>query len=71
MTPRWWPTGRTVLLTKTKDLSDEKNYRQITSLNTSYKILTGLIAKYIHEHIGEQNLGRRATWIARRSIGNS
>ena len=71
MTPGWWPTGRTVLLAKTKDLSDEKNYRQITCLNTSYKILTGLIPKYIHEHIGEQNLGRRSTWIARRSIGNS
>ena len=26
MIPVWWPTGRTVLLPKTKDLSDEKNY---------------------------------------------
>ena len=47
---RWWTTGRTVLLAKPKDLSDEKNYRPITYLNTSYKILTGLIAKYMYEH---------------------
>ena len=50
MIPVWWPTGRTVLLPKTKDLSDEKNYRPITCLNTSYKILTGLIAKYMRDH---------------------
>ena len=28
--PIWWPTGRTVLLPKTKNLEDEKNYRPIT-----------------------------------------
>lgn len=48
--PEWWPTGRTVLLPKTKQLSDEKNYRPITCLNTSYKLLTGLIGKYMREH---------------------
>ena len=48
--PEWWPSGRTVLLPKTKNLSDEKNYPPITCLNTSYKILTGLVAKYMREH---------------------
>ena len=48
--PEWWPSGRTVLLPKMKNLSDEKNYRPITCLNTSYKILTGLVAKYMREH---------------------
>ena len=48
--PAWLPSGRTVLLPKTDDLSDEKNFRPITCLNTSYKILTGLIAKYMREH---------------------
>ena len=32
----WWTTGKTVLLSKTKDLSDEKNYRPRTCLNTKY-----------------------------------
>ena len=48
--PVWWPSGRTILLPKTKDLSDEKKYRPITCLNTAYKLLTGLIGKYIREH---------------------
>ena len=48
--PEWWPSGKTVLLPKTKNLSDEKNYHPITCLNTSYKTLTGLVAKYMREH---------------------
>ena len=35
MIPEWWPSGRTVLLPKMKNLSDEKNYCPITCLNTS------------------------------------
>ena len=31
--PAWLPSGRTVLLPKTDDLSDEKNFRPITCLN--------------------------------------
>ena len=48
--PSWWANGRTVLLPKTRMLDDEKNYRPITCLNTSYKIMTGLVAKYMREH---------------------
>ena len=48
--PAWLPSGRRVLLPNTDNLSDEKNFRPITCLNTSYKILTGLIAKYMTEH---------------------
>ena len=48
--PVWWPSGRTILLPKTKDLSDEKKYHPITCLNTSYKLLTRLIGKYMREH---------------------
>ena len=48
--PEWWPTGRTVLLPKTVSLVDEKNYRPITCLNTSYKIMTGVVAKYMRNH---------------------
>ena len=49
MIPESWPSGRTVLLPKTKNLGDEKNYHPITCLNTSYKILTGLVAKHMRE----------------------
>ena len=51
MIPEWWPAGRAVLLPKMKNLSDEKNYHPVTCLNTSYKILTGLMAKYMRKHI--------------------
>ena len=54
--PTWWPTGRTVLLPKTKSLEDEKNYRPITCLNTSYKIMTGVIAKYMRQHAMENEI---------------
>ena len=51
MIPEWSPAGRAVLLPKMKNLSDEKNYHPVTCLNTSYKILTGLVAKYMRKHI--------------------
>ena len=51
MIPEWWPAGRAVLLPKMKNLSDEQNYHPVTCLNTSYKILTGLVAKYMRKHI--------------------
>ena len=51
MIPEWCPAGRAVLLPKMKNLSDEKNYHPVTCLNTSYKILTGLVAKYMRKHI--------------------
>ena len=54
--PTWWPSGRTVLLPKTKNLEDEKNYRPITCLNTSYKIMTGLVAKYMRNHTMENKI---------------
>ena len=52
----WWPTGRTVQIPKTKDLSDEQKYRPITCLNTSYKIMTGLVGKYMRKHALENNI---------------
>ena len=54
--PIWWPTGRMVLLPKTKNLEDEKNYIPITCLNTSYKIMTVVIAKYMREHTMENEI---------------
>ena len=44
-----------MLLPKTKDLTDEKNCRPITCLNTSYK-LTRLVGKYMGEHTMENNI---------------
>ena len=54
--PTWWPTGSTVLLLKTKSLEDEKDYHPITCLNTSYKIMTGVVAKYMRKHTMENEI---------------
>ena len=48
--PTWLPTGGTMLLPKTKNLEDEKNYQPITCLNMSYKIMSRVVAKYMREH---------------------
>ena len=56
MIPEWWLSGRTVLLPKTKNLGDEKNYCPVTCLITSYKILTGLVAKYMRQHTAVNEL---------------
>ena len=62
--PVWWPSGRTELLPKTKDLTDEKNYHPITCLNTSYKLLTSLVSKYMREHTMENEMifGMKGNW---------
>ena len=46
----WITHGRTVLIPKSEELSDEKNYPPITCLNTSYKIFTGLLGKHTKDH---------------------
>ena len=45
-----------MLLPKTKSLENEKDYRAIRCLNTSYKIMTGLVAKYVREHTMENEI---------------
>ena len=54
--PQWMAVGRTVLLPKAKDLSSEEEYRPITCLNTSYKLFTALLAKFMKEHAEENEI---------------
>ena len=57
--PQWIALGRTVLLPKAKDLSSEEEYRPITCLNTSYKLFTGILAKFMKEHAEENDIWDR------------
>ena len=41
---------------KMKDLTNEKNFRPITCLNTSYKLLTDLVGKYMKERTMENDI---------------
>jgi hypothetical protein len=54
--PDWLTFGRTVLIPKTKNLSSVGDYRPITCLNTSYKLFTGIIAKYLKRHADQNNI---------------
>ena len=58
--PEWVTHGRTVLLPKLEDLSDEKEYRPITCLNTCYKIFTGNIGSYMKEHAERNSIWDRS-----------
>ena len=44
-----------MLLLKTKSLEDE-DYHPITCLNTSYKTMTGVVAKHMREHTMENEI---------------
>ena len=52
---KWWSLGRTVLIPKSKDLNDEKNYHPVMCLNTSYKPFTGLVDKFMRKHAIEND----------------
>ena len=58
--PDWLTQGRTVLSTKTEDLSNERNYRPVTRLNTCYKIFTGMIGNYMNKHAERNNIWDRS-----------
>ena len=57
--PQWIAVGRTVLLPKAKDLSSEEECCPITCLNTSYKLLTGILTKFMREHAEENEIWDR------------
>ena len=54
--PTWWLLGRTVMIPKSKDLSDEKNYHPVRCLNTQYNHLNGLVGKFMRNHAMENNI---------------
>ena len=58
--PDWVTHGRTVLLPKLEDLSDVKEYRPITCLNTCYKIFAGNVGKYMKDHAERNNIWDRS-----------
>ena len=54
--PTWITHGQTVLIPKSKELSDEKNYRPISCLTTSYKIFTRLLSKHMKDHADKNEI---------------
>ena len=55
-TPKWFCQGTTYLLAKNIDTANPKNFRPITCLSTSYKLLTSILTERTYKHIDEQNI---------------
>jgi len=49
--PMWLTSGTTFLISKGKNTEDPKNYRPITCLPTTYKILTAALTNRIYDHL--------------------
>ena len=53
--PDWFTTGTTSLLPKSNETKKPNKYRPICCLPTAYKLLTGIIADAIYEHLDGGN----------------
>lgn len=67
--PSWLTCGRVVLIHKSGSQTDPANYRPIACLNTSYKLITAMLASYLGSLVerlgvlpGEQVAIRKGTW---------
>jgi len=49
--PAWFVRGRTVLIPKEGCQGRPEQYRPITCLNTSYKLLTAVLTEVLYEHV--------------------
>ncbi|EFA77454.1 hypothetical protein PPL_12056 [Heterostelium album PN500] len=53
--PKWFCEGITYRIHKGGDKEDEAYYRPITCINNTCKILTGIVAKHLHQHTKVNN----------------
>ena len=67
-TPEWLTTGTTTLIPKSKETNQPNKYRPICCLSTTYKLLTGMLADRLYDHLynnqlmeDEQKGGKRET----------
>ena len=54
--PKWMCEGTTYLLAKSNDTKDPKNYRPITCLSTTYKLLTSVLTDRTYSHLEQNDL---------------
>ena len=66
--PKWMLQGRTVLIPKKGDLAKPDNYRLITCLNTSYKLMASVINEVLVTHLSKGQ-ARRSESIKERRVG--
>ena len=54
--PKWMCKERTYLFAKSNDTKDPKNYRPITCLSTTYKLLTSVLTDRTYSHLEQNDL---------------
>ena len=54
--PTWLCQGTTYLLAKNDKTEESKNYRPITCLSTTYKLLTSILTERTYKHLDENSL---------------
>ena len=55
-TLKWMCEGTTYVFAKSNGIKDPKNYRLITCLSTSYKLLTSVLTDRTYSHLEQNNL---------------
>ena len=68
--PEWLVTGRTVLLPKSNETAQAKNYHPTACQNITYKLFTGIINSFIIDHCTTNNIimskqagGKQGSWV--------
>ena len=54
--PEWLTAGVTYLIPKNEDTENPKNYRPVTCLLTTYKLLTSFISRRMQKYMDTENL---------------
>ena len=54
--PAWLMAGVTYLIPKNEDTGNPKNYRPVTCLPMTYKLLTSIISRRMQKYMDTENL---------------
>jgi hypothetical protein len=57
--PEWLTAGITFLIPKNKNTEHPKNYRPVTCLPTTYKLLTYIMSRHMQQYMNGENLIRK------------
>jgi hypothetical protein len=53
--PEWLTAGVTYLIPKNKNTENPKNYRPVTCLPTTYKLITSIISRRMQKYMDNEN----------------
>jgi hypothetical protein len=54
--PEWLTAGLTYLIPKNENTENAKNYRPVTCLPTTYKLITSIISRRMQKYMDNENL---------------